>query len=170
MRLALGGTGATLIAAGIAISTVGFLSQGMLTAPRVYYAMARDGLFFDAVGTVSARTQVPVVAIVLQGIWASVIAVIGLYSQVLNYVVALDAVFFGLTGAALLVFRHRDRTPVRGLRMPGHPVTTAIFVLAFWLLAASTVIQFPKDAGIGVLILLLGVPVYWFWRRSTRRA
>jgi APA family basic amino acid/polyamine antiporter len=166
MRLVLGDTGATLIAAGIAISTVGFLSQGMLTAPRVYFAMARDGLFFNAVGTVSARTQVPVVAIVLQGIWASVIAVVGLYSQVLNYVVALDAVFFGLTGAALLVFRYRDRTPVAGLSMPGHPVTTAVFVLAFWTLAASTVIQFPKDAGIGVLILLLGVPVYWFWRRS----
>src|SRR5919201_3742281 len=76
MRLVLGDTGAKLIAAGIAISTVGFLSQGMLTAPRVYYAMARDGLFFDAVATVSARAQVPVVAIVLQGVWASVIAVV----------------------------------------------------------------------------------------------
>jgi basic amino acid/polyamine antiporter, APA family len=166
MRLVIGGTGAKLIAAGIAISTVGFLSQGMLTAPRVYYAMARDGLFFDAVGTVNARTQVPIVAIVLQGIWASVIAVVGLYAQVLNYVVALDAVFFGLTGAALLVFRRRDRTPVAGLSMPGHPVTTVIFVLAFWLLAANTVATFPRDAGIGVLILLLGVPVYWFWSRG----
>src|SRR5205085_10554986 len=77
MRLALGDVGAKLIAAGIAISTVGFLSQGMLTAPRVYYAMAKDGLFFRAVGTVNARTQVPVVAIVLQGIWASAIAVGG---------------------------------------------------------------------------------------------
>ena len=169
MRRAVGEGGARLLAAGIAISTVGFLSQGMLTAPRVYYAMARDGVFFERVGTIDARTQAPVVAIILQGIWASVIAAVGLYEQVLNYVVALDAVFFGLTGAALLVFRRRDPTGVRGMRMPGHPVTTAIFVLAFWTLATSTIIQFPKDAGMGVLILLAGVPVYFFWARGRQR-
>jgi APA family basic amino acid/polyamine antiporter len=169
MRQAIGEGGAKLIAAGIAVSTVGFLSQGMLTAPRVYYAMARDGVFFSRVGTLSEKSRVPVVAIILQGIWASVIAVVGLYAQVLNYVVALDAVFFGLTGAALLVFRKRDPSAVKGMRMPGHPVTTMVFVLAFWTLALSTIIQFPKDAGMGVLILLLGVPIYLFWRgrRST---
>jgi APA family basic amino acid/polyamine antiporter len=167
MRRAFGEGGARLIAAGIAISTVGFLSQGMLTAPRVYYAMARDGVFFRRVGTLDQRTQAPVVAIILQGIWASVIAVVGLYEQVLNYVVALDAVFFGLTGAALLVFRRRDPTAVSGLKMPGHPVSTMVFVLAFWILAASTIVQFPKDAGMGLLILLIGVPVYVFWKRRT---
>ena len=171
MRLAVGEGGAKLIAAGIAISTVGFLSQGMLTAPRVYYAMARDGVFFRRVGTLSDKSRAPVIAITLQGIWACVIAVVGLYAQVLNYVVALDAVFFGLTGAALLVFRKRDPAAVKGMRMPGHPITTIIFVLAFWTLALSTIIQFPKDAGMGVLILLLGVPIYLFWRtRGSSRA
>ena len=169
MRRALGDGGARLIAAGIAISTVGFLSQGMLTAPRVYYAMARDGLFFSRVGTLSERTAAPVVAIVLQGVWASVIVLFfQFYGPVLNYVVALDALFFGLTGAALLVFRRRTPHGVRGLAMPGHPYTTALFVVTFWTLAVSTVIQFPKDAGMGVLILLLGVPVYWYWRRVKR--
>ena len=168
MQRALGDTGAKLIAAGIAISTVGFLSQGMLTAPRVYYAMARDGLFFRRVGMVNDRTRVPTVAILVQGIWACVIVLFfGIYGPVLSYVVALDALFFGLTGAALLVFRRRDPTPVRGMRMPGHPITTLVFVLAFWTLAASTVIQFPRDAGMGVLILLLGVPVYLYWRRGS---
>jgi APA family basic amino acid/polyamine antiporter len=169
MRRAVGEGGARLIAAGIAVSTIGFLSQGMLTAPRVYYAMARDGVFFKRVGTIDARSHAPVVAIVLQGIWASVIAAVGLYEQVLNYVVALDAVFFGLTGAALLVFRRRDPGDVRGMRMPGHPITTAIFVLAFWTLAASTIVQFPKDAGMGVLILIAGIPVYFFWTRGRQR-
>jgi APA family basic amino acid/polyamine antiporter len=168
MRRAFGETGARLIAAGIAISTVGFLSQGMLTAPRVYYAMARDGVFFRKVGTLSERTRVPVVAIVLQGVWASVIAIVGIYGQVLNYVVALDAVFFGLTGAALLVFRRRDPSPVRGMKMPGHPWTTLIFVGAFWTLALSTIVMNPFDAGMGVVILLLGVPVYLYWARSRR--
>jgi APA family basic amino acid/polyamine antiporter len=168
MRAAVGDGGARLIAAGIAISTVGFLSQGMLTAPRVYYAMANDGVFFKRVGKLDPRTQAPVVAIALQGVWASVIAVVGLYAQVLNYVVALDAVFFGLTGAALLVFRRRDPARVGGMRMPGHPVTTLLFVGAFWVLAANTIARNPFDAGMGVLILLLGLPVYLFWRRSAR--
>ena len=168
MRRALGEGGARIIAAGIAISTVGFLSQGMLTAPRVYYAMARDGLFFARVGMVSDRTAAPTVAIVLQGVWASVIVLFfRYYGPVLNYVVALDAVFFGLTGAALLVFRRRDPTRVRGLAMPGHPITTGLFVAAFWILAVSTIAQFPRDAGMGVVILLLGVPVYLSWRRAT---
>jgi basic amino acid/polyamine antiporter, APA family len=170
MRKAVGEGGAKLIAAGIAVSTVGFLSQGMLTAPRVYYAMARDGVFFSRVGRLSAQSKAPVTAIVLQGVWASVIAVVGLYAQVLNYVVALDAVFFGLTGAALLVFRRRDPARVAGMRMPGHPATTLLFIVAFWVLAANTIRAFPLDAGMGVVILLLGLPVYVFWRRrATRR-
>lgn len=166
MRRALGENGARLMAAGIAVSTVGFLSQGMLTAPRVYYAMARDGLFFKRVGSLNERSRAPVIAIALQGVWASVIVVFfGVYGPVLNYVVALDAVFFGLTGAALLVFRRRDPTAVKGMGMPGHPWTTGVFVLAFWTLALSTIVQFPKDAGMGVVLLSLGVPVYLYWKR-----
>ena len=166
MRQVLGPSGGQLIAIGIAISTVGFLSQGMLTAPRVYFAMARDGVFFRGVGYVSPHSRAPVAAIAVQGVWASVIAVSGKYEQILNYVVALDAVFFGLTGAALLVLRRREPRPVAGgFRMPGHPWTTLVFVGAFWALAVNTVIQNPRSAGIGVLILVAGVPAYFFWQR-----
>jgi APA family basic amino acid/polyamine antiporter len=165
MRRALGATGARLIAAGIAVSTVGFLSQGMLTAPRVYFAMARDGVFFRGVAYVSGRSRAPVVAIAVQGVWACVIAVSGRYEQILNYVVALDAVFFGLTGAALLVLRRREPNAGGGSRMPGHPWTTIVFVGAFWALAVNTIVQNPRSAGIGVLILAAGVPAYFFWRR-----
>ena len=170
MRRALGPMGARLIAAGIAISTVGFLSQSVLTAPRVYFAMARDGLFFRAVGRVHPVTHAPVIAILLQGTWAAVIALSGRYEQILNYVVAIDALFFGLTGAALLIFRRRERRGLAsrvaaGARMPGHPVTTAIFTITFLLLALNTVAQFPRSAGIGVLMLAAGVPVFLWWRR-----
>jgi APA family basic amino acid/polyamine antiporter len=178
MRRVLGSTGAKVIAAGIAISTVGFLSQGMLTAPRVYYSMARDGVFFESVGWVDPRTLVPSVAIALQGVMTAIIALSGKYEQILNYVVSMDAVFFGLTGLALIILRKRDSglgsrgsglgTRDSGLSMPGHPWTTLVFVLAFWALAVSTVAQYPKDTGIGVLIMLAGVPVYLLWRRKGR--
>src|SRR5918999_662962 len=106
MRAALGDLGARLIAAAIAISTIGFLSQSMLTAPRVYYAMARDGVFFTRVGSLDPRTRAPAAAIVLQGTVAAILAFLP-YERILNSVFAIDAVFFGLTGAALLVFRRR---------------------------------------------------------------
>src|SRR5687767_13288319 len=104
MRLALGETGARAIAAGIAISTLGFLSQGMLTAPRVYFAMAEDGLFFKVVGRLHPKTRVPIVAIALQGLLAIVIALSGRYEQILNYVVSVDFIFFGLTAICIFVF------------------------------------------------------------------
>jgi APA family basic amino acid/polyamine antiporter len=169
MRQALGARGAKIIACGIAISTVGFLSQSILTAPRVYYAMARDGVFFKAVGRLHPRTRVPVVAIVLQGTWAAAVAMTGRYEQILNYVVTIDVLFFGLTGASLLVFRARARRAgteqAQGdlIRVPWHPLTTGLFVLACWGVAISTLVRFPQNAGIGVVILGLGALVYGFW-------
>jgi APA family basic amino acid/polyamine antiporter len=167
MRQALGSRGAKLIACGIAISTVGFLSQSILTAPRVYYAMARDGLFFKAVGRVSEKARVPVVAIMLQGVWAAIVAMTGKYDQILNYVVTIDALFFGLTGAALFVFRRRERPQADDnfVRVPGHPYTTGLFVAACWCLVISTLIAAPLNAGIGVVILGIGALVYRFWAR-----
>src|SRR5947208_3028241 len=167
MRQALGSRGATLIACGIAISTVGFLSQSILTAPRVYYAMARDGVFFEAVGRISEKARVPVIAIVLQGVWAAIVAMTGKYDQILNYVVTIDALFFGLTGAALFVFRRREpaKSDDTFVRVPLHPWTTGVFVLACWCLVFSTLLAAPLNAGIGVVILAIGALVYRFWAR-----
>src|SRR6266571_2523107 len=108
MRIALGERGAQWIAAGIAISTLGFLSQSMLTAPRVYYAMARDGLFFESIGKLSRRSRAPVVAIVLQGIAAIAIACSGTYGEILNFAVTVDFIFFGMTAASLFILRRRQ--------------------------------------------------------------
>jgi APA family basic amino acid/polyamine antiporter len=172
MRLALGERGAALIAVGIAISTLGFLSQGMLTAPRVYFAMSEDGLFFKSVAWLDPRTRVPVVAIALQGALAVVIALSGRYEQILNYVISVDFVWFGLTAMTLFVFRkidppsprlRRGRQP-NGFRAPGHPWTTAFFAIACVLVVAATVYNYPKNSVIGWIILVTGVPVYFFWR------
>jgi APA family basic amino acid/polyamine antiporter len=170
MRLALGDRGAALIALGIAISTLGFLSQGMLTAPRVYFAMADDGLFFRKVADVNPVTRVPVVAIILQGVAAAVIALSGTYGQILSYVVSVDFLFFGLTGAALFVFRRRDGARSPGFEAPLHPFTTGLFVLACAVVVVATVLNNPVNSLIGYAILAAGVPACLYWQRKNRAA
>lgn len=166
-RAAIGPIGGTFIAAAIALSTLGFLSQSILTAPRVYYAMASDRLFFRAVGSISPRTQVPVVAIVLQSIWTIVIALTGRYDQILNYVVSMDFIFFGLTACTIFVFRKRHE---RGrVRVPGHPFTTIAFIAACWLVVGNTIYRYPANTLVGLAILFAGVPVYWFWNMRRNR-
>ena len=158
MRAVLGERGARLIAIGIAISTLGFLSQSMLTAPRVYYAMAADGVFFRAVARVNAKTHVPVVAIALQGVVAIAITLTGTYEQIVNYVVAVDFIFFGLTGLALFVFRRR--LPPARFRTPGHPVSTAAFIAACWAVVIATAVRDPVNSAISIGILLSGLIAY----------
>jgi APA family basic amino acid/polyamine antiporter len=170
MRLALGEKGATFIAIGVAISTLGFLSQGMLTAPRVYFAMAEDRLFFDSVAKVSPKTRVPIVAIVLQGAAAAIIAVSGTFGQILSYVVSVDFIFFGLTGAALFVFRRRDPDQQVTFKVPGHPFTTGFFVLACWAVVVATVVNDTRNSLIGYAILAAGIPACLYWQRKNRLA
>lgn len=171
MRNALGNFGSRAIAAGIAISTVGFLSQSMLTAPRVYFAMANDGLFFKGVGMVHPKTRAPIVAIALQGVLAIVVALRGTYESILNYVVSVDVIFFGLTACCIFIFRKRE-PGTRGdgmTRVPGHPFTTIIFIAVCWLVAVNTVFKYPENTLIGMAIMAAGIPAYWFWRwRSSR--
>ena len=169
MRLALGQRGATFIAAAIAISTLGFLSQSILTAPRVYFSMADDGLFFRAVAWLDPRTRVPVVAIILQSVWTIVIALSGRYEQILNYVIAMDFLFFGLTATTIFVFRSRavrgEMNASDGYRVPGHPVTTVLFVAICWWVVGNTIYRYPENSLIGFVLLLAGIPVYWLWSR-----
>jgi APA family basic amino acid/polyamine antiporter len=167
LQKAIGEKGATFMAVAISVSTLGFLSQGMLTAPRVFFAMAKDGLFFQAVAWLPKSTRVPVVAIALQGVLASIVALSGKYEQILNYVVSTDFVFFGLTGASLFVFRRRMAASPDH-RTPGHPFTTIFFIAACWLVVLATYYNFPKNSFIGFGILMLGIPVYFYWSKKKK--
>jgi basic amino acid/polyamine antiporter, APA family len=177
MRLALGETGARIIAIGIAVSTIGFLSQSMLTAPRVYFAMAEDGLFFASLAKLN-RARVPAIAIALQGALAIVITLSGRYEQILNYVISVDVIFFALTAAAVFVFRRRAKTdllssnasPARTFKIPGHPFTTLFFIIACAAVAFSTFYQYPHNSAIGLGIMLSGIPAYLLWRTRRRSA
>ncbi|MCI0413802.1 amino acid permease [bacterium] len=169
MRLALGDVGGKVIAAAIAISTLGFLSQGMLTAPRVYFAMAEDGLFFKKVAWIHSRTRVPILAIVLQGVLAIAVALSGKYEQILNYVISADFLFFGLTGFALFLIRKRDTNDRIFFKVPGHPVTTLFFVTVSWLIVINTVYKYPVDSLLGFGLILIGIPVYYYWAKHERK-
>ena len=166
MRIALGERGAQWIAAGIAVSTLGFLSQSMLTAPRVYYAMARDDLFFKSVGKLSGKSGAPVVAIVLQGSAAIIIALSGTYGEILNFEVTVDFIFFGMTAASLFILRRRNTgSETVNYRVPGHPFTTLLFVLSCAGIVVSAVIASPRNSTVALCMMLAAVPVYYFWTR-----
>jgi APA family basic amino acid/polyamine antiporter len=169
MRVGLGERGAQWIAAAIAISTLGFLSQSILTAPRVYYAMARDGLFFRSVGKLSGRSRAPVVAIVLQGIAAIVIACSGTYGEILNFAITVDFIFFGMTAASLFVLRSRQVGAATAVyRAPGHPFTTILFVLSCAGIVGSAIVAAPGNSAIALCIMLSALPVYYWWSRFKR--
>src|SRR5213080_3021679 len=171
MRIALGERGAQWIAAGIAISTLGFLSQSMLTAPRVYYAMARDGLFFQSVGKVFGKSGAPVVAISLQGLAAIAIACSGTYGEILNFEVTVDFIFFGMTAAALFILRRRGiGSDAVIYRVPGHPFTTILFVLSCAAIVVSAVLASPRNSAIALCIMLAALPIYYFWTRFRHTA
>ncbi len=171
-QIAFGQVGLRVMATVIALSTLGFLSNQILTSPRVYFQMAADGTFFKQLAWVNPRTHVPVIAIVLQGLIAIVIALSGRYDQILNYVTCNDYIFFGLAAIALIVFRNRDahdpQAPRPFFRMPGHPVTTLVFLAAAWYIVGDTILNSPHDTLVGVGILLSGLPVYWLFASRRR--
>ncbi len=176
LRVALGAPGAKLAALAIAISTLGYLSQGMLTAPRVYYAMAKDGLFFRQLAAVTEKGRTPAVAIIVQAVWTMILALSGSYERILSYVVATNFLFFAITGAAVFVFRAREKkapaTPPeeRGFRIPLHPISTVLFILACLVVVGSSFWADPIDSLIGYAILIVGVPIFYLWRMFAKPA
>jgi basic amino acid/polyamine antiporter, APA family len=170
LQRAAGPLGAQLAAAAIALSALAFMSQGMLTGPRVFFAMARDGLFFRRAGAVSVTSRAPAAAIVLQAAWTAVLALSGSYEQILSYVIAMNFLFFGLSASCLFLLRRReakDGADLASYRAPWHPVTTGLFILACVAVVASSFWAYPINSLVGYAILLLGVPPYLYWRRRS---
>jgi APA family basic amino acid/polyamine antiporter len=165
-----GPVGARLAAAAIALSAITFLSQGMLTGPRVSFAMARDGLFFRSVAAVSDAGHVPVIAILLQAGWTGVLALTGSYEQILSYVTAMNFLFFGVTASCLFALRRREGAVASlAYQVPWHPWTTGLFILACAAVVAASFWSYPVNSTIGYGILLLGLPPYLYWRSGTKK-
>jgi APA family basic amino acid/polyamine antiporter len=161
----LGASGDRFISAAIAISTFGFLNLAVLAPTRVYYAMAADGAFFPALAKLHPRFQTPGAAIVMQSIWAIALAITGEYGELLETVVFADWIFFGLTVAGLFVLRPRLGGGAAGYRAPGYPWLPAFFVLVAVIVVFSTIRADPARQAVGAGLLLLGVPVYYLFKR-----
>jgi APA family basic amino acid/polyamine antiporter len=168
-RLA-GRMGSRAITMGVVVSTFGFLNLAILASPRMYQAMAADGVFFGAAAKLHPRHHVPAVALAIQAVWAIVLLSSKTYGQLLDYVVFGDWIFFGLVGATIFVYRRREPEAKVRFTAPGYPVVPGFFVAAAAFTVVSTVRGGPGNAALGAGIILTGIPVFFAWRRRHRSA
>jgi APA family basic amino acid/polyamine antiporter len=165
-EISIGPAGATLVALTILVSIIGASNGSALTSARIYFAQARDGLFFSALGRVHPRFGTPHVAIAVQGAWAAVLAVSGSYERLFSYVVFTAWIFYGMAALAVIVLRRRWPDRPRPYRMWGYPVTPLLFSgVAFWFVG-NTILTTPGPSLIGLAIVATGIPAYWFWARQ----
>ncbi len=161
-----GDTAGRAIALVIIISMFSAAHATVITAPRVYYTMARDGVFFRKLAEVHPRFGTPAFAIIATCVWAMVLAASGTFEQLLTYVVFVGWMFYGLGAASVFVFRRTRPDTERSFRVPGYPVTPALFVLAALALVVNTVREQPGQALVGIGMVLTGVPAYFIWKRT----
>ena len=180
MRTIFGPLGTTLMAIAIMISTFGCNNGLILAGARVYYAMSRDNLFFKRIGTLNER-HVPAVALIAQGIWAALLTLPrtvtkdsrtgdvtygNVYTQLLEYIVSADLVFYMLMVGAVIVMRYKAPQLERPYRTLGYPLVPVVYIVIAALFVLDLAYLAPSTSGIGYLIVLTGIPIYFFWRRG----
>lgn len=166
----IGPTAGTIVAALILVSIFSALNGLVLTTPRMYFAMARDGLFFKRLAAVHPKFGTPAFAIMTLCGWAMLGAATGSFEQLLTYVVFAGWIFYALGALAVFVFRRREPNAARPYRVPGYPVTPLLFVLAAAALVVNTLITQPGRAAVGLGFVALGAPAYLLWRAGARKA
>jgi APA family basic amino acid/polyamine antiporter len=161
-------TAAKLIALTILVSVFSAANSNVLTCPRVYYAMANDGLFFRKLAEVHPRYGTPAFAIVAGSLWAAVLALAGTFTELLTYVIFCGWIFYGLAAATIFVYRKRIPDAERPYKVPGYPWTPLLFILAAFVLVANTLFNnlrdHPRKTALALGSILLGVPAYLIWR------
>jgi len=162
--------GATLVSLVFVISTLGALNGTILSCARVPYAMARDGLFFAPFGRVSGNTHVPVFSVVLQGIWASLLAISGTYDQLTDCVVFASWIFYALVTTSVFALRRKMPNAERAYKTVAYPFMPLLFVLVASWLVWNTVRTRPLESTVGLVLIAAGLPLYIYFRRSRKRA
>ena len=164
----IGPLGASLVALTVLLSTAGCTNAGAMTGPRIYFAQARDGLFFRKIGDVHPRFQTPSISILVQGIVTAVLAVSGSYEKLFSYVTFVAWVFYGLTVTGVLVLRRKYPDLPRPYKMWGYPVTPVLFAAIAFGFVINTLVTTPGPSLKGIAIVASGVPVYYVWKRKAR--
>lgn len=159
---------AKLVALTILISMFSAANSLILTSPRVYYAMAKDGLFFSKLSEVHPRFGTPAFAVVAVAMWSAILAISGTFEQLLTYVIFIGWIFYALAAASVFVYRKREPHATRPYKVPGYPVTPSVFILAALVLVVNTIATQPGRAVVGLGIVLAGAPAYLIWRRINR--
>lgn len=169
IRRLLGSVAVTLMAAAMMTSSFGALHASILATARVPYVMATDRLFFKGLAKLSPRTHVPVRSLLVLGVWASVLTLSGSYDKLTDYAIFALTIFYALTAGAIFVFRRRFPNVERPYRTWGYPVVPLLFLVIITWLILTTIWNTPKEAGIGLGLIALGLPVYFYWERFNRR-
>jgi APA family basic amino acid/polyamine antiporter len=154
------------MAAVMMLSSWGSLQTSILGTARIPYAMARDGLFFQSLARVSSRTKVPVISLVVQGVWAAVLTLSGSFDQLTDLAVFAFWLFYGMVTAAVFVFRWREPNAPRSYRTWGYPFVPAIFVLVTIYLIVYSIFNAPLRSAIGLGLIALGIPVYLYFSKK----
>jgi basic amino acid/polyamine antiporter, APA family len=169
VSLAVGPAGGALIAFIILFSIMGAANQNVLCSPRVYFAMARDGLFFKRIAETHPKYLTPHVSIMAISVWSIILSLFfGTFEQLFTYVVFGQWIFFGLTVAAVIVLRKKRPDLPRPYKTWGYPVTPALFILAAVFISMNSLINEFRNAVIGLAIILLGVPAYFYWKNKSK--
>jgi APA family basic amino acid/polyamine antiporter len=166
IRRVLGPVAVTLMAGVMLLSSWGSLQTSILGTARIPYAMARDGVFFQSLARVSKGTRVPVIALLVQAVWAGVLALSGTFDQLTDLAIFAFWLFYGMVAAAVFVFRKREPDAPRPYRTWGYPVVPALFVLVTIFLIIRTIMSTPLQSLIGLAIIAAGLPVYWYFVRA----
>ena len=161
----MGALGSTFVALTILASTFGAANSTIMTAPRVYFAQARDGLFFRPFGNIHPVFETPYISLLGSGVWSAILALTGSYSQLVSYATFMFFVFYGMTVAGLIVLRRSHPAADRPYRMFGYPITPVLFIGIAGSITVFAFISAPVTSTIGLLILLAGVPAYYIWVR-----
>lgn len=165
----LGGTTGALISAAVLVAVTGSLNGTILAGPRVYYAMARDKLFFSRVGHVHPRFRTPSFAIVVQALWSALLTISGTYEQLFIFTTFIGILFWTLGAAAVFVLRKKYPDLPRPYKTWGYPVVPLIFILASIGILINTMIEKPVEAFAGLGIMALGIPAYFYWKKKKDR-
>ena len=165
----IGPVGGTIVALAILISIAGAMNSNVLGGPRVYYAMAREKLFFRGVAYIHPRYHVPTVSIVLNGIWASFLTMVGSFERLFSYVIFVSWIFYALGAAAVIVLRYKQPDVERPYKTWGYPVVPVLFCLIAAAIVLNTIVNDFKNSFWGLLVVAAGLPAYFYWTRHQER-